>query len=56
MTVTPMSTGYRLIRLAALGTLIALAAYWAGSRWGQRQPLSVEAFPAGRPQRRARRN
>lgn len=46
MSVTPMNAGYRLIRLAALGALIALAAYWAGSRWGPRQPLSVEAFPA----------
>jgi S1-C subfamily serine protease len=45
MTVTPIQA-YRLIRLAALGVLIALAAYWAGSRWGPRQPVSVEAFPA----------
>lgn len=41
-----MHPGYRLIRLAALGVLIALAAYWAGSRWGPRQPVSVEAFPS----------
>jgi S1-C subfamily serine protease len=46
MTVTPVNPGYRLFRLAVLGVLIALAAYWAGSRWGPRQPLSVEAFPA----------
>jgi S1-C subfamily serine protease len=45
MSSTPMNAGYRLIRLAALGVLIALAAYWAGSRWGPRQPRSVEAFP-----------
>jgi S1-C subfamily serine protease len=46
MSVTPINAGYRLIRLGALAVLIALAAYWAGSRWGPRQPLSVEAFPA----------
>jgi putative serine protease PepD len=46
MTGTPMNAGYRLIRLAALAVLIALAAYWAGSRWGPRQPVSVQAFPA----------
>jgi S1-C subfamily serine protease len=49
MTVTPMAAGYRLFRLVALGVLIALAAYWAGSRWGPRQPLSVEATPAAQP-------
>jgi putative serine protease PepD len=46
MPTTPINAGYRLIRLAALGVLIALAAYWAGSRWGPRQPTRVEAFPA----------
>src|SRR3990172_7995997 len=49
MTAPPMNPRYRLVRLAALGVLIALAAYWAGSRWGPRQPLSVEAFPAPEP-------
>jgi len=34
------------IRLLALGLVIALAAYWAGSRWGPRQPESVRALPA----------
>jgi S1-C subfamily serine protease len=46
---TPMNAGYRLARLAALAVLIALAAYWAGSRWGSRQPIDVEAFPAQAP-------
>jgi len=32
-----------------------LAAYWAGAA-GPRQPLNVEAFPAGQTARRARRN
>jgi S1-C subfamily serine protease len=41
-----MNPAYRLARLAALGVLIALAAYWAGSRWGQRQPIDVQAVPA----------
>ena len=40
------STRFRLIRLSALAVLIALAAYWAGSRWGPRQTASVEAFPS----------
>ena len=44
-----MTAGYRFARLIALGAMIALAAYWAGSRWGPRQPLSVEATPAGQP-------
>lgn len=34
------------LRLAALGLMLVLGAYWAGSRWGQRQPLRVEAVPA----------
>jgi S1-C subfamily serine protease len=34
------------IRLLALGLVLVLGAYWAGSRWGERQPKSVEAVPA----------
>ncbi len=34
------------LRLAALGVVLVLSAYWAGSRWGQRQPVRVEAVPA----------
>jgi S1-C subfamily serine protease len=34
------------VRLLALGLALVLAAYWAGSRWGQRQPVHVEAVPA----------
>ncbi len=34
------------IRLLALGVALVLGAYWAGSRWGERQPQKVEAVPA----------
>ena len=37
------------IRLLALGLVLVLGAYWAGSRWGQRQPQNVEAVPAPVP-------
>src|SRR5262249_25284345 len=33
------------IRLLAMGLVLVLGAYWAGSRWGQRQPERVEAVP-----------
>lgn len=33
------------VRFLALGLLIGLAAYWAGARWGQRQPTNVAALP-----------
>src|SRR5580658_10369995 len=32
-------------RLLALGVVLVLGAYWAGSRWGERQPQSVGAVP-----------
>ncbi len=32
------------IRLIALAAIIALGAYWAGSRWGSHEPASVEAL------------
>jgi putative serine protease PepD len=35
------------LRLLALGLLIGLAGYWAGTRWGSRPPQAVEALPAG---------
>ena len=35
------------LRLLALGLLIGLAGYWAGTRWGSRPPQAVEAIPAG---------
>jgi S1-C subfamily serine protease len=35
-------------RLLAVGVLIALAAYWAGARWGAHEPASVEALQAQR--------
>src|SRR5260221_5140399 len=34
------------VRMLALGLALVLGAYWAGSRWGQRQPERVEAVPA----------
>ena len=33
------------IRLLALGLIIGLGAYWAGSRWGQHEPEAVHARP-----------
>ena len=37
------------LRLLALGLVLVLGAYWAGSRWGQRQPENVGAVPAPVP-------
>ena len=34
------------IQLLALGLIIGLSAYWAGSRWGQHEPAAVHARPA----------
>ncbi|MGH9703668.1 MAG: S1C family serine protease, partial [Candidatus Acidiferrales bacterium] len=34
----------RFIRLASIGLIIGLAAYWAGSQWGTRRPTAVEAL------------
>jgi len=34
------------IRLVALGLLIGLGSWWAGARWGQRDPSEVQALPA----------
>jgi S1-C subfamily serine protease len=42
--------GGGMIRLVALGLALVLGAYWAGSRWGQRQPERVEAVPAAFPE------
>src|SRR5262252_1855045 len=36
------SNGTRLILVCGI---LLLGAYWAGGRWGQRQPVSVEAVP-----------
>src|ERR1700686_2134327 len=38
------------IRLLTLGLVLVLGAYWAGSRWGQRQPQSVGAVPVSFPE------
>jgi hypothetical protein len=34
----------RAIRLLAIGLIIGLGAYWAGSRWGQHVPSVVNAL------------
>ncbi len=36
----------RVVRLLTMGLVLVLGAYWAGSRWGERQPRNVEAVPA----------
>ncbi|OLE14165.1 MAG: hypothetical protein AUG89_03185 [Acidobacteria bacterium 13_1_20CM_4_56_7] len=36
-----------LVRLAIALTVLVLAAYWAGARWGERQPVRVGAVPPG---------
>jgi S1-C subfamily serine protease len=41
--------GRNVFRLLALGLVLVLGAYWAGSRWGERQPQSVGAVPAAVP-------
>src|SRR3984957_8836472 len=41
------------VRLLALGLVLVLGAYWAGSRWGQRQPEHVEAVPVAFPEPKA---
>lgn len=33
------------VRLAVIGVVLIGGAYWAGGRWGQRQPRRVEALP-----------
>lgn len=35
----------RALRLLAIGLIIGLSAYWAGSRWGPRLPSKVQALP-----------
>jgi hypothetical protein len=34
----------RAVRLLAIGLIIGLGAYWAGSRWGQQVPSVVNAL------------
>jgi S1-C subfamily serine protease len=36
-------------RLIAVAVILLLGAYWAGARWGQRQPINVEAVRANSP-------
>src|SRR5258708_15251502 len=42
-----------LVGLLALGLALVLGAYWAGSRWGQRQLERVEAVRAAFPDPKA---
>ena len=48
MTGTPNRThpSSRTLRLIALGVILGLGCYWAGSRWGTRPPDFVEAVPS----------
>jgi S1-C subfamily serine protease len=34
-------------RILLAAVVLILGAYWAGARWGQRQPTNVEALPSG---------
>jgi S1-C subfamily serine protease len=38
------------LRFLVLGVVLVLGAYWAGSRWGERQPQSVQAVPVSFPE------
>jgi len=49
MAMMPDETGRRAFRLLAIGAIIGLGAYWAGSRYGQHEPASVSAVPAAAP-------
>lgn len=46
---SPSHKQVRALRLLAVGLLIGLAAYWAGSRYGQHTPSSVNALPEPAP-------
>src|SRR6478609_6012474 len=35
------------LRPLAVIAILILGAYWAGARWGARQPINVEAVPGG---------
>jgi len=39
--------GSNAVRLVVVAVVIIAGAYWAGGRWGQRQPQKVEALPLG---------
>jgi S1-C subfamily serine protease len=39
----PLHPARRIFRFVGLGLIIGLAAYWAGARWGTREPSSVVA-------------
>ena len=50
---TKRNSSRDVLRLVTLGVVLVLGAYWAGSRWGQRQPERVEAVPAAFPEAKA---
>jgi S1-C subfamily serine protease len=41
---------HRAVRLLAIGLIIGLAAYWAGSRYGERIPAAVDAVKSPAPE------
>jgi S1-C subfamily serine protease len=42
--------GGGVVRLLVLGLVLVLGGYWAGSRWGERQPQKVQAVPVAFPE------
>jgi putative serine protease PepD len=40
-----MSKGSNAVRVGVVAIVLILGAYWAGGRWGERQPRKVEALP-----------
>ena len=43
----PSRVGTSFLRPLAAIAILILGAYWAGARWGARQPINVEAVPGG---------
>ena len=43
----PSRVGTSFLRTLAAIAILILGAYWAGARWGTRQPINVEAVPGG---------
>lgn len=46
---TPNQITRRRIRFIMFALILVLAAFWAGARWGPRNPSAVEAVPAATP-------
>jgi S1-C subfamily serine protease len=47
-TMTQARKSSRAFRVLLMAVIITFGAYWAGSRWGQREPVNVSAVPADR--------